>query len=68
MRKSEKEIAKELYSMKLMDHLPIILYPDEFYEVEDYVKRVPGGWIFYNEERGVFVPYSDEFNHEKAHQ
>ena len=61
MDRSEKEIAKDLYSMKLLEFKRIEISKDEFYPLFQYVKRVPGGWIFYVDDKPLFVPYSDEF-------
>jgi hypothetical protein len=52
------KLSNGLYSLKLLQF-------EEFFidHTKHYVKRVPGGWIFYNNNctSMVFVPYSDEF-------
>ncbi len=52
------DVSERLYSMRLL----------EFASISDglsktYVKRVPGGWIFYNynETHATFVPFDNEF-------
>lgn len=52
------KLSNGLYSMKLFQF--DVFYFDKY---KHFVKRVPGGWIFYNynETQMVFVPYSDEF-------
>jgi len=57
-KEQTQEIYKGLYSMKLLEFASI---PDGLSKT--YVKRVPGGWIFYNynETQATFVPFNNEF-------
>jgi len=52
------DVSERLYSMKLLEFASI---PDGLSKT--YVKRVPGGWIFYNynETQATFVPFNNEF-------
>ena len=52
------DVSERLYSMELLEFASI---PDGLSKT--YVKRVPGGWIFYNynETHATFVPFNNEF-------
>lgn len=52
------DVSERLYSMKLLEFASI---PNGVGKT--YVKRVPGGWIFYNynETHATFVPFNNEF-------
>ena len=51
---------ENIYNMKL--HTSIIIEIDDELELE--IIRVPGGWIYYDNGLGVFVPFNDEFDSE----
>jgi hypothetical protein len=52
------DVSERLYGMKLLEFASI---PDGLGKT--LVKRVPGGWIFYNysETQATFVPFNNEF-------
>jgi hypothetical protein len=56
------DVSERLYSMKLLEFASI---PDGLSKT--YVKRVPGGWIFYNynETHATFVPFNKEFQNDR---
>jgi hypothetical protein len=48
-----KITSEQLYGMKLDD----IFITDR----NSFIKRVAGGWIYYNLDSAVFVPFNNEF-------
>ena len=52
------DVSERLYSMKLLEFASI-----GNGSIKTHVKRVPGGWLFYNYDttQGIFVPFNNEF-------
>jgi hypothetical protein len=50
-------INNELYKMKL--HECLVLF-----NIEEFVMRVPGGWVYSLKSGPVFVPFNNEFQKE----
>ena len=58
-KKENSHASKELYQMNLLEVKTIFVNSLD----KTVVKKVPGGWLFYNNSNSdmVFVPYNDEF-------